>query len=597
MLYNVIVFKKKQLILFKVYFSLVTFIILSCNNTNNFKNELSNESSEYLLQHANNPVAWKAWNDRSLKLAKDQNKLMIISIGYSACHWCHVMEKESFENDSIAKFMNENFINIKVDREERPDVNNIYLSAVQLMTGKGGWPLNCITLPDGKPIFGGTYFSKKQWKKILEDIVSLYKKNPVKVLDYADKLTEGIKNSQLIELKENKVNFTNSKINEAITNWKPQMDTIYGGLKGNIKFPMPTTLDFLLRYSFQFNDKEVMEYVTNSLKKMGNGGIFDHVNGGFSRYSTDKKWHIPHFEKMLYDNAQLVSIYSKAYQYKRDIHFKNIVEETLFFIDNELTNKKNGTYYSTIDADSKNEKNKTEEGAYYYWKEKELQIVITNSYNLFKDYYSINNLGLWENEKFVLFKSMSDLEFLKKHNIDKLHLYKLIKQWKKMLREARVKKSKPKIDNSIITSWNALMIKGYIDAYKALGHKKYLVSALKNANFIFKNQLKDDGSLFRSYKNGKSSINAYAEDYATLIDAYISLYEVTFDYKWLQASKKLTDYVIKYFLNSKNKMFYFTSSLDQNLISKDIAIDDYSYPFSFDGLMVDILLRTSQILK
>ena len=375
------------------------------------------------------------------------------------------------------------------------------------------------------------------------------------------------------------------------------MDTIYGGLKGNIKFPMPNTLDFLLRYSFQFNDKEVMEYVTNSLKKMGNGGIFDHVNGGFSRYSTDKKWHIPHFEKMLYDNAQLVSIYSKAYQYKRDIHFKNIVEETLFFIDNELTNKKNGTYYSTIDADSKNEKNKTEEGAYYYWKEKELQIVITNSYNLFKDYYSINNLGLWENEKFVLFKSMSDLEFLKKHNIDKLHLYKLIKQWKKMLREARVKKSKPKIDNSIITSWNALMIKGYIDAYKALGHKKYLVSALKNANFIFKNQLKDDGSLFRSYKNGKSSINAYAEDNATLIDAYISLYEVTFDYKWLQASKKLTDYVIKYFLNSKNKMFYFTSSLDQNLISKDIAIDDYSYPFSFDGLMVDILLRTSQILK
>jgi len=339
---------------------LLSVILISCSQNNGpvakkntqKSNDLIKETSPYLLQHAYNPVDWKAWNTESLQLAQEQNKLIVISVGYSACHWCHVMEEESFENDSVAKLMNANFISIKVDREERPDVDQIYMNAVQLMTGSGGWPLNCIALPDGRPVFGGTYFTKTQWTKILEDMSSLYKKNPEKVIAFAEKLTEGVKNSDLIEINKEEVPFNKEQIEPIVVQLKASLDFRNGGQKRAPKFPMPSNLNFLLRYSFQNDNEDLQQFVITSLTKMANGGIYDQIGGGFSRYSVDERWHVPHFEKMLYDNAQLVSLYSKAYQLTKNESFKTVVTETLDFIDKELT-QKNGAFYSSLDADSK----------------------------------------------------------------------------------------------------------------------------------------------------------------------------------------------------------------------------------------------------
>ena len=537
------------------------------------------ETSPYLLQHAYNPVNWKAWNTKTLALAKKENKLIVISIGYSACHWCHVMEEESFENDSIAKIMNANFISIKVDREERPDVDKVYMNAVQLMTGSGGWPLNCIALPDGRPIYGGTYFTKEQWSKVLISISKLYKEEPEKAIKFAENLTKGIQESQLITLNKEVPNFSKNDVSESIAVWKTQIDTIYGGFKGAPKFPMPNSLDFLLRYSQQFKDTFIESYLNNTLTKLGYGGIYDQIGGGFSRYAVDEKWHIPHFEKMLYDNAQLVSLYSKAYLNTNNELFKSVVFETLNFIKEELT-AKNGAFYSSLDADSKNKQGEKEEGVFYEWKVEELREELGTDFNLFKEFYNINDYGLWENDKYVLIRNKSKQIFAKEHKISLLTLNETISKWKKVLKNARNKRSKPNLDDKVLTSWNALMLQGYIDAYRAFGIEEFLDAALINANFLTKHQLKKDQSLFRNYKNDKSSINAYSEDYATVIQAFISLYEVTLDEKWLLASKNLVDYLFANFFDEKNKMFHFTSKEDENLIARKYEVIDGVIPSS-----------------
>lgn len=526
-----------------------------------------------MLQHAKNPVNWKAWNDKTLELAKKENKLIIISIGYSACHWCHVMEEESFENDSIAKLMNENFINIKVDREERPDIDKIYINAVELMTGSSGWPLNCITLPDGRPIFGGTYFTKKQWEKILIDISKLYKETPEKAIAFANNLTKGMQESNLIALNKEKPSFNKAEIKSAINLSKKLLDSEYGGFKGAPKFPMPNTIDFLLRYQYHFQDLEVTDYIKNTLTKMAYGGIYDQVGGGFSRYSVDDKWHIPHFEKMLYDNAQLISVYSKAYQVEKNPLYKNVITQTISFIESELDSK-NGAFFSSLDADSKNSEGKLEEGSYYAWTEQEIKTLFNQDYNLVSDYYNINNYGFWEKDKYVLIKKQSDKEFAKKHQLSLNDLQKKVIQWRKILSVHRNKREKPNLDDKILTSWNALMVQGYVDAYKSLEDPKYLERAKGIANFIIEKQLRKDGGLNRNYKNGKSTINGYLEDYATAIQSFISLYEVTFDIKYLELSKKITSYVSAHFFDDKSSMFYYTSDQDKNLITRKIDVAD-----------------------
>ena len=568
-------------------------LVAGCSNkemgSSKASNALIHETSPYLLQHAYNPVNWKAWNSETLALAKKENKLIVISVGYSACHWCHVMEEESFENDSIAKIMNANFISIKVDREERPDVDKVYMNAVQLMTGSGGWPLNCIALPDGRPIFGGTYFTKEQWSKVLISISKLYKEEPQKAIAFAENLTKGIQESQLITLNKKTPNFEEKDIVEAMDLWGTQIDTIYGGFKGAPKFPMPNSLDFLLRYGYQFKDTKVAAYLNNTLTKIAYGGIYDPIAGGFSRYAVDEKWHIPHFEKMLYDNAQLVSIYAKAYMANKNDLFKEVVVESLNFIKEELT-AENGAFYSSLDADSKNKLGEKEEGAFYEWTEPELQLILGSDFELFKDFYNINSYGFWEKAKYVLIRDSSKTAFAAKHKLSLFALNDKINTWKKTLKTARNKRSKPNLDDKVLTSWNALMIQGYVDAYRAFGNLEYLEMALKNANFIIEKQRRRDGGLNRNFKNGLSTINAYSEDYATIIQAYISLYEVTLDEKWLTTSKELMEYLFTNFFNEKNGMFHFTSKEDENLIARKYEVIDGVMPAS-NSLIANSLFK------
>ncbi|WP_323789915.1 thioredoxin domain-containing protein [Psychroserpens sp.] len=570
-----------------VYSSLLLILFWSCSNKNNsaitedkpFTNDLINETSPYLLQHAYNPVDWKAWNSKSLQLAQEKNKLIIISVGYSACHWCHVMEEESFENDSVAKLMNNNFINIKVDREERPDVDQIYMNAVQLMTGSGGWPLNCIALPDGRPVFGGTYFTKTQWTKILEDMSDLYKNDPDKVIAYAEKLTQGVKNSDLITLNKEGVQFTTETLKRMKESWMPTLDFKDGGQKNAPKFPMPTNLDYLFRSSFQNDDLELQNFVELTLTKMANGGIYDQIGGGFSRYSVDERWHVPHFEKMLYDNAQLVSLYSKVYQQTGNEAFKTVIIETLNFIEHELTNDE-GAFYSSIDADSVTKDGELEEGVFYTWTKEELQSILGNDFDLFKSYYNVNAKGKWENNHYILFKTQTDEEFIKSNSITLVDLNTKVSDWKSKLLKVRASRKHPRTDDKVLTSWNAMMLKAYIDAYRVLGDQQYLNRAIKNANFIKKKQLSKDGSLFHNYKNGVSTIDGFSEDYAHTIAAFIDLYQVTLNEDWLQLANEIMTYTIAHFFDKDNGMFYFTSDTETNLITRKIEVYDNVIPSS-----------------
>ncbi|NLP58489.1 thioredoxin domain-containing protein [Lutibacter sp. B1] len=556
-----------------------------------YTNSLINETSPYLLQHAHNPVDWKAWNEETLELAKKENRLIIISIGYSSCHWCHVMEHESFEDEEVAAVMNQHFINIKVDREERPDVDQIYMNAVQLMTGSGGWPLNCIALPDGRPIWGGTYFPKANWINALQQLQKLYIEKHNDVLDYAEKLTQGIKNSDLVPFNSNQTEFTFSDLKSSIEEWKKYMDFELGGKNRAPKFPMPNNYQFLLRYAIQANDNEILNYVNTSLTKMAYGGIYDQIGGGFSRYSVDKKWHVPHFEKMLYDNGQLVSLYAEAYQATKKPLYKNIVYQTLDFIERELLNNE-GAFYSSLDADSYNFEEKLEEGAFYVWKQEELKSILSNDFELFSDYYNINSYGYWEHNNYVLIRKIEDDEFSKKHSIPVSKLEEKVTFWQKTLLKERTKKQRPRLDDKSLTSWNALMLKGYIDAYKVFNEPHFLDIALKNAKFISKTQLYENENLNHSYKNGKSTINGYLEDYATVIDAYISLYEATLNENWLNTAKQLTDYTFDHFFDIEKSMFYFTSNEDTDLITRKMEIEDNVIPAS-NSIMANNLFKLS----
>ena len=559
----------------------ISAIIFSCKNQtkddmskeHKYTNDLIHETSPYLLQHAHNPVNWHAWNEETLELAKKENKLLLISIGYAACHWCHVMEHESFEDSTVAAIMNEHFINVKVDREERPDVDQVYMNAVQLLTGRGGWPLNAIALPDGRPFWGGTYFPKKNWINALEQLAELYENEPEKAEEYAQKLTEGIQQSDIINLNTEEPNFTEIELVEAVDNWKEYMDFNKGGRTGAPKFPMPGGLQFLLRYGVQNDDSKIIDYVNTSLTQMAYGGIYDHVGGGFARYSVDDHWHIPHFEKMLYDNAQLLSLYANAYLVTKNPLYKQVVYETAEFIERELYNDI-GAFYSSLDADSTDDSGKLEEGIYYVWNQEELKKIIGSDYDLFAEYYNINNYGKWENEFYHLIRKTSNKDFSTKNNLSTEQLTDKIGKWKKDLLQEREKRNKPRLDDKTLTSWNALMLKGYVNAYTVFNDEKFLKVALKNAHFIINKQFKEDGGLYRNYKDNKSNIEAYLEDYATVIDAFINLYEATLDQNWLQTAKQLTDYSFDHFYDDKSKMFFFTSDKDRELISRKIEVED-----------------------
>ncbi|UCH95238.1 MAG: thioredoxin domain-containing protein, partial [Candidatus Aminicenantes bacterium] len=564
---------------------------------NKYTNHLINESSPYLLLHAHNPVDWYPWGQEALKKAKKENKLLIISIGYAACHWCHVMEEESFSNEGVAEVMNKYFVSIKVDREERPDIDQVYMDAAQMLTGQGGWPLNAIALPDGRPIFAGTYYPKQQWVRILKKVHELYKAKPQQVEQQAENLTKGIRTANAVNFNPEKPEFDPKTPDQIVDNWKKVIDFEWGGERRAPKFPLPIGYRYLLAYHYLTQNsggdstlsKKALEAVKVTLDRMAMGGIYDQVGGGFARYSTDEYWKVPHFEKMLYDNGQLVSLYSYAYQLTKNPMYKTIVYETLEFVARELTSPQvpNGGrgFYSSLDADSEGE-----EGKFYIWPKTEIQNLLGKNAPLIIDYYNVTDNGNWEKGHNILFRTKADEIFAADKKIDVQQLRERLAKAKKQLLAARCQRVRPPLDDKILTAWNALMLNGYVDAYRVFNDKKFLKRALENAGFIVNHMLSDNGRLNRNYKDGKSSINAFLDDYAFTIQAFISLYQATFDEKWLFTAEKLLKYTLDHFYDKKSRMFYYTSDQDPELIARKIEIPDNVIPSSNSQMAVNLYL-------
>ena len=541
-------------------------------------NRLARETSPYLLQHAHNPVDWYAWGDEALDRAKRENKLILISIGYSACHWCHVMERESFESEETAALMNALFVCIKVDREERPDVDQVYMNAVQLISGHGGWPLNCFALPDGRPVYGGTYYRPEQWREVLRSLADMHAKEPEKVQRYADQLTKGVRQSEWVEAAPTSDPFTLAEIEAMYRPWQAHFDSREGGMDRAPKFPLPNNYQFMLRYWKASGDASALAHVRLTLDKMAFGGIYDQLGGGFARYSTDGSWKVPHFEKMLYDNGQLLELYAEAFQATEDPLYARVVRETAAFVARELTDPE-GAFYSALDADSEGE-----EGKFYVWSREELEAVLGDAFPLFRDVYNIDSIGYWEEGNYIPLRKRTDAELAEAHGISEEELRARLAAAKAVLLPVREKRVRPGLDDKTLISWNALMSKGYAAAYRALGDREYLEAAVRNLGFLLGNGRRPDGGLYRTYKTGRFSINAFLEDYAFMAEALTALYQATFELKWLTAAKELIEYAIAHFRDPVSGLFYFTSDLDKPLVARKMEIMDNVTPGSNSSL-------------
>ena len=525
-------------------------------------NQLHLESSPYLLQHTHNPVHWSSWNDAAWHRAKTENKLVIISIGYSACHWCHVMAHESFEDPTVADLMNQHFINIKVDREERPDVDQIYMDAAQLLTGRGGWPLNAITLPDGRPIYAGTYFRKPDWIQLLQYLANYWQTKPEEAIKRGEEITKGIRQMDSFEPQPASTSFRAEQREAIFHKFNELWDYEKGGRRGAPKFPMPVNMQYLLRHHYYTKNEKALQAVTTTLDHMMNGGIYDQIGGGFARYSVDDEWQIPHFEKMLYDNAQLVSLYSEAYQVTKNERYKEVVYETLEFIDRELSDPSGG-FYSALDADSEGE-----EGKFYVWTYAELQTILGSDFNEFCKVYEITESGNFEGANNLTRRPKANPSTQK------------LQGWKTKLLAERSKRIRPGLDDKILTAWTALMLKGYADAYKAFGEETLLTRALSCAGFLKTKMIQPDFSIHRNYKNGRVTISGFLDDYSFTCEALIALYEITFNEEWLLLAKNISDYVIQHFLNTNTGLFFYTSINDSPLITRKTETSDNVIPAS-----------------
>jgi uncharacterized protein YyaL (SSP411 family) len=545
-----------------------------------YSNHLSGESSLYLQQHAHNPVNWYPWTDEAWAKAKSENKLVLVSIGYSSCHWCHVMERETFEDEATAKIMNENYICIKVDREERPDIDQVYMNAVQLMSGSGGWPLNCFTLPDGRPIYGGTYFPKPSWNEVLIKLKDFYKENPDQAKQYAGELTQGIRESELIHVKNSESAFTKDLLTKSIEGWKKFLDNVEGGPGRAPKFPLPGNYQLLLRYAVTSNDSGLLDHVKLTLDKMAMGGIYDQLAGGFSRYSTDSLWKVPHFEKMLYDNAQLISLYSSAYKLTKNELYKKIASETIDFLRDEMSDG-NGGYFSAIDADSEGE-----EGKYYVWTKEEIKnsklpsCGHANAFDVFSDYFSMDESGYWEKNNYILLRKKTDEVIAKKHNVTVQELNEFIRLAKIVLLKKRNERFPPALDKKIITSWNALQISALCNAYQAFGIEEYKSEAIRCAEHILKNSVNEDGKILHLSTQKNKMKAGYLEDYAFMISALINLYQVTFNESWLLKAREFTEDAIRLYQDNENGFFWFNANNNIPLIVNKKETTDNVIPSS-----------------
>lgn len=537
-------------------------------------NQLIHASSPYLLQHAHNPVDWHEWNSATLAKAKVENKLIIVSIGYSACHWCHVMERESFESDAVAEVMNKHFICVKVDREERPDIDQIYMLAVQIMNGNGGWPLNAICLPDQRPIYGGTYFRKDEWISILTHVAQLWQSEPEKALDYANKLTDAIEKAEKIEpIKDRDLVFGKAHLEEVVKPWINHFDVTDGGYNRAPKFPLPNNWIFMLRYGFLANHQALLQHTGQTLEKMARGGIYDQIGGGFARYSVDGLWHVPHFEKMLYDNAQLISLYAEAYQQFNHPPFKDIAEETIAWAFREMQSPE-GLFYSALDADSEGI-----EGKFYVWDKQEFERIVGQDASLLCQYYNVTDAGNWEEEETnVLRITISPADLAQENGLTLEQLKDKIDVAKNKLLTVREKRVRPGLDDKCLVAWNGLMISALADASRILANTDYYVQAKRAMDFILDNMVLPDGGLYRNFKSGKASISGFLDDYAFVIDALLALYNADFDEDWLLEAQSLCNYVLANFTDSDNEMLFYTSAKDEELIARKHEVMDNVIP-------------------
>jgi len=550
-------------------------------------NRLIHETSPYLLQHAHNPVDWYPWGDEAFQKAKSENKPILMSIGYSACHWCHVMEHESFENEKIAALMNDLFVSIKVDREERPDLDEIYMNAVQMLTGRGGWPMTVFLTPEGKPFYGGTYFPPEDrqgmpgFPRILTGVAQAYREKPQDVERSVEQILSALK--RMSESHESKATFSPDAIAESAEQISRAYDSDHGGLGRAPKFPNAGVYELFLRYYHQSKNQRFLEMVTHTLTKMALGGIYDHLGGGFHRYSVDEKWLVPHFEKMLYDNAQLLRIYAQLYCVTGNDLFKNVTEETADYLLREMLHSEGG-FYSTQDADSEGE-----EGKFFIWSPQEINSIIgEEAGEIFARIYDVSDFGNFEGKN-ILHPILSFEQASKLFRKDVKEIAAIIADGKLKLFQEREKRIKPFRDEKIITSWNGLMLSGLAEAIKIAPQKAYVESANRTVEFIF-SKIFRDGHLLHSYKDGKAKLLGYLDDYAFLAVGLLDLYETTFDRTQFERAIKLADTMLSEFWDEKDGAFFYTGKSHEQLISRAKPVFDASIP-SGNSMATHLLLR------
>jgi len=556
-------------------------------------NHLAGQKSPYLLQHARNPVDWYPWNDEALAKAKTEDKLLIISVGYAACHWCHVMEHESFEDSTVAAVMNAHFVSIKVDREERPDIDDVYMTACQLTKQNGcGWPLNAIALPDGRPIYALTYAPKQQWTKLLEQFIKLKAKDPAKLEEYAAALTAELgKRNTFQPVTGEAGDLSAGEIDGIADELLTSIDYAGGGTAGAPKFPMPALHEFLLARHFYTKDDRALEAVTVTLDRMADGGIYDHLAGGFARYSTDAAWKVPHFEKMLYDNSQLVSLYAHAYQVTGRARYAEVVRQTLGFVEASLSDP-GGVFYASLDADTEGEEGKT-----YVWTKAEIDGLLNDPKRsaAFADYYSVEEGGNWEGRN-ILFRKTDANRIAQKHGYtDAVALKADMDAAAATLLAARNERPQPLLDDKGLTGLSGLMISGYVNAFRALGDGAYRARAIKAGQFLRDKMMQTDGRLDRNFKGGTSAINGFLDDYGMMAQACVDLYQVTFDAGWLKTAETLVAYTNAHFYDQEIEMYNYTSDLDPPLISGNVPVNDKAIP-SGNSVMARVLYQLGTLL-
>ncbi len=554
-------------------------------------NRLIDSSSPYLLQHAHNPVNWHAWGEEALSAAREQDKPILLSVGYAACHWCHVMEQQSFENEEIARLMNENFINIKVDREERPDVDAIYMNFVQMATGSGGWPLTVFLTPNQVPFYGGTYFPPEDsygrpgFKRVLRSVADTYRnrrseleKNREEIVQALGQRTPGRAGEQLEE----------GLLNQAFTQVLPQFDSQHGGFGGAPKFPSTMVLGFLLRYYQRTGTEKALEMVRLSLDEMARGGIYDQLGGGFHRYTVDERWLVPHFEKMLYDNALLSRLYLEAYQVTGDSYYREIVEETLEFVGREMMDPAGG-FYSSQDADSEGE-----EGKFYVWTPAQVEAVLGKEDALiFNSYFDVTDSGNFEG-KSILHHHRTLSELSDSVGRSEKELKGLLDQARRKLLEARQERVRPPLDDKVLTAWNGMMLTSFAEAAFVLNDARFLEIAVKNAEFLA-STIMVEGRLLRSWRQGRAHLNGYLEDYALVIEGWLATYQVSGEVCWLDHASRLMERQFELFQDEEENDFYFTSSDHEKLLIRQKEYLDNATPAG-NGVTCQNLLRLAILL-